>query len=372
MNKRPRQPITAEARRLLEHQSGEADWQRWGPYLSERQWGTVREDYSEGGAAWDSFPHNHARSRAYRWGEDGLAGLSDKKQRLCLALGLWNGKDPILKERLFGLTNGEGNHGEDVKELYYYLDATPTHTYLKFLYKYPQAEYPYARLMNVNRQRGMGAPEFELLDSGVFDQDRYFDVYVEYAKAGPEDILMRISVHNRGDQAATLHLLPQLWFRNTWSWVAMRSVPSFPPPNFAPSACATASSGSTTGMPRVRPSSCSATTTPTCAASPVGSGKHLNLLQVAEELSRRLTRLFLRDGEGRRAVFGDADKHQHDPHFRHYLLFYEYFHGDSGRGVGAAHQTGLVANLIHELHAVPDKARQGRRLASKTGITELG
>lgn len=218
MNKRPRQAITAEAHRLLDQRSGEADWQSWGPYLSERQWGTVREDYSEGGGAWDSFSHDHARSRAYRWGEDGLAGLSDNKQRLCMALGLWNGKDPILKERLFGLTNGEGNHGEDVKELYYYLDATPTHAYLKFLYKYPQAEYPYARLLQENRQRGMGEPEFELLDSGVFDQNRYFDVYVEYAKEGPEDILMRVTVHNRSGRAATLHLLPQLWFRNTWSW----------------------------------------------------------------------------------------------------------------------------------------------------------
>ncbi|MCU7917203.1 MAG: glucosidase [Candidatus Thiodiazotropha sp. (ex Epidulcina cf. delphinae)] len=210
--------MTAEAHRLLDQRSGEADWQSWGPYLSERQWGTVREDYSEGGGAWDSFSHDHARSRAYRWGEDGLAGLSDNKQRLCMALGLWNGKDPILKERLFGLTNGEGNHGEDVKELYYYLDATPTHAYLKFLYKYPQAEYPYARLLQENRQRGMGEPEFELLDSGVFDQNRYFDVYVEYAKEGPEDILMRVTVHNRSGRAATLHLLPQLWFRNTWSW----------------------------------------------------------------------------------------------------------------------------------------------------------
>jgi hypothetical protein len=207
-----------EAGRLLQQKAGEADWQLWGPYLSERQWGTVREDYSEGGAAWDSFPHDHARSRAYRWGEDGLGGLSDDQQRLCLALGLWNGRDPILKERLFGLTNGEGNHGEDVKELYYYLDATPTHSYLKFLYKYPQAEYPYGRLTAENGRRGMGEPEFELLDSGVFDQDRYFDVTVEYAKAGPEDILMRICVHNRANEAAALHVLPQLWCRNTWSW----------------------------------------------------------------------------------------------------------------------------------------------------------
>ncbi|MEF8730710.1 MAG: glucosidase [Candidatus Accumulibacter meliphilus] len=209
---------SGERQRLKQQNEGTAPWRLWGPYLSERQWGTVREDYSEGGDAWDSFPHDHARSRAYRWGEDGLAGLSDDKQQLNLSLALWNGKDPILKERLFGLTNGEGNHGEDVKELYYYLDATPSHSYLKFLYKYPQAEYPYARLREENRQRGMDKPEFELLDSGVFEQDRYFDVFVEYAKADTEDILMRITVHNRGDQAATLHLLPQLWFRNTWSW----------------------------------------------------------------------------------------------------------------------------------------------------------
>ena len=209
---------TAEHRRYRELQSGLTPWQLWGPYLSERQWGTVREDYSADGTAWDYFPHDHARSRAYRWGEDGLAGISDHQQRLCLSLALWNGKDPILKERLFGLTNGEGNHGEDVKELYYYLDATPTHSYLKFLYKYPQAAYPYAHLLEQNRQRGAGQPEFELLDSGVFDDDRYFDVLVEYAKADPRDLLMRITLHNRGPEAASLHVLPQLWFRNTWSW----------------------------------------------------------------------------------------------------------------------------------------------------------
>ncbi|MDT8383244.1 MAG: glucosidase [Gammaproteobacteria bacterium] len=208
----------AERSRQDEQYAGKQPWQLWGPYLSERQWGTVREDYSAHGTAWDYFPHDHARSRAYRWGEDGLAGLSDHQQRLCLSLALWNGKDSILKERLFGLTNGEGNHGEDVKELYYYLDATPTHSYLKYLYKYPQAEFPYSQLVEENCARGMDAPEFELLDSGVFDEDRYFDVQVEYAKAGVRDILMCITVHNRGPQAATLHVLPQLWFRNTWSW----------------------------------------------------------------------------------------------------------------------------------------------------------
>ncbi|WP_414662163.1 MGH1-like glycoside hydrolase domain-containing protein [Horticoccus sp. 23ND18S-11] len=194
------------------------DWRRWGPYLAERQWGTVREDYSVGGKAWEYFPHDHARSRAYRWGEDGIAGFSDHLQRLCLGVALWNGRDPILKERFFGLTNGEGNHGEDVKELYFHTDATPTHSYLKMLYKYPQAAFPYERLRAENARRGRGEPEFELLDTGIFDENRYFDVVCEYAKESPEDVLLRITAHNRGPEAATLHLLPQLWFRNTWSW----------------------------------------------------------------------------------------------------------------------------------------------------------
>src|SRR5262245_22387080 len=187
-----------ERRRLEEDRVGPQSWRKWGPYLSERQWGTVREDYSPHGTAWDDFPHDHARSRAYRWGEDGLAGVSDDEQRLCLALTLWNGRDSILKERLFGLTNGEGNHGEDVKELYWYLDATPTHSYLKMLYKYPQRAFPYAWLVEENRRRGKDQPEFELLDTGAFDDDRYFDVFVEYAKAAPEDLLMQVTVHNRG------------------------------------------------------------------------------------------------------------------------------------------------------------------------------
>src|ERR1051326_3702327 len=208
----------AEKKRLAEDSAGLVKWKFFGPYLSERQWGTVREDYSPGGTAWDYLPHDHARSRAYRWGEDGMAGISDDQCRLCLSLALWNGKDPILKERLFGLTNSEGNHGEDVKELYYYLDATPTHSYLKMLYKYPQREFPYASLVEENRRRGKDQPEFELLDTGIFDDDRYFDVFVEYAKAAPDDTLMLITVHNRGPEAATIHLLPQLWFRNTWSW----------------------------------------------------------------------------------------------------------------------------------------------------------
>ncbi|HEX8914899.1 MAG TPA: hypothetical protein VF796_21280, partial [Humisphaera sp.] len=209
---------TAEHRRLAEARDARRPWRLWGAYLSERQWGTVREDYSPHGSAWEYFPHDHARSRAYRWGEDGLAGVSDDQQRLCLSLALWNGRDPILKERLFGLTGPEGNHGEDVKELYYYLDATPTHSYLRMLYKYPQAEFPYARLVEENRRRGKGEGEFELLDAGALDGGRYFDVFVEYAKAGPEDLLMQVTVFNRGPHDADLHLLPQAWFRNTWSW----------------------------------------------------------------------------------------------------------------------------------------------------------
>ena len=205
-----------EEKRLDEPASN--GWKSWGPYLSERQWGTVREDYSPGGTAWDSLSHDAARSRAYRWGEDGICGMSDDQQTLCFALALWNGRDPILKERLFGLTNSEGNHGEDVKECYYYLDATPTHSYLKALYKYPQREFPYAQLVEENRRRGKEAPEFELIDTGIFDDDRYFDVVTEYAKRSPSDISIRITVHNRGPEAAEVHVLPHLWFRNTWSW----------------------------------------------------------------------------------------------------------------------------------------------------------
>ena len=210
--------MTAEHVRLDEAREQKVPWKKWGPYLSERQWGTVREDYSEGGDAWNYFTHDQARSRAYRWGEDGLAGISDDQQRLCFALALWNGKDPILKERLFGLTNSESNHGEDVKEYYFYLDSTPTHSYMKYLYKYPQAAFPYADLVETSRRRGRHEFEYELLDTGVFDEDRYFDVFVEYAKASPEDILIQITVHNRGPEPAELHVLPTLWFRNQWSW----------------------------------------------------------------------------------------------------------------------------------------------------------
>ena len=222
MTARQKAPITyletKEQKRLNDARESSIPWKKWGPYLSERQWGTVREDYSQDGNAWDYFSHDQARSRAYRWGEDGLAGISDDKQQLCMAVALWNEHDPILKERLFGLTNSEGNHGEDVKEYYFYLDSTPTHSYMKYLYKYPQKEFPYRDLVETNRQRSREDFEYELLDTGIFDADRYFDVFVEYAKADPEDILVRITVHNRGRETAPLHVLPTMWFRNTWSW----------------------------------------------------------------------------------------------------------------------------------------------------------
>ena len=215
---------TAEGRRLRAIERGEA-WRTWGPYLSERQWGTMREDYSPGGTAWESFPHDHARSRAFRWGEDGLAGFADDRLRWCLSLALWNGQDPILKERLFGLTNALGNHGEDVKELYYYLDGTPTHSYMWMLYKYPHSAYPYQDLIDTNARRGLEEREYELIDTGALDGDRYFDVFVEYTKASPEDILMRVTVHNRGPDPAPLHVLPQVFARNDWSWQPGRPKP---------------------------------------------------------------------------------------------------------------------------------------------------
>jgi hypothetical protein len=213
--------MNAEETRLKDARDGKAEWKKWGPYLSERQWGTVREDYSDNGDAWNFFTHDHARSRAYRWGEDGIGGISDDSQRLCFALTLWNGKDPILKERLFGLTNSEGNHGEDVKEYYFYLDSTPTHSYMKFLYKYPQAAFPYSNLVETNRGRSRDQFEYELIDTGVFNDDRYFDVFVEYAKDGPEDVLVRITVYNRGPEPADIQVLPTLWFRNDWAeWIS--------------------------------------------------------------------------------------------------------------------------------------------------------
>jgi hypothetical protein len=209
---------TAEHKRLIEHKKRKRNWKKWGPYLSERSWGTVREDYSEDGNAWDFLPHDHARSKAYRWGEDGIAGISDRYQYLCFSLALWNKKDPILKERMFGLSGSEGNHGEDVKESYFYLDSTPTHSYMKMLYKYPQAEFPYLDLVTENNRRDVFDSEYELVDVGVFEKNHYFDVLAEYAKADPDDILIKITVTNRGPEAADCYLLPTLWFRNTWSW----------------------------------------------------------------------------------------------------------------------------------------------------------
>ena len=211
---------TEEHRRLREDARRERNWKRWGPYLSDRQWGTVREDYSADGEVWANFVHEHARSRAYRWGEDGLLGICDRQCRLCFAPVLWNGRDRILKERLFGLSNGEGNHGEDVKECYYFLESTPTHSYMKALYKYPQAAFPYEELVRENGRRSRLEPEFELVDTGVFDNSAYFDVFVEYAKADDSDLLIRITAHNRGAEAAELHVLPTVWFRNTWDWGA--------------------------------------------------------------------------------------------------------------------------------------------------------
>ena len=219
----------AEQQRIEDDTSRRANWKRWGPYLSERQWATVREDYSAWGDCWDYFPHDHSRSRAYRWGEDGLSGWTDRECRLCFALALWNGKDPILKERLFGLTGPEGNHGEDVKEQYFYLAATPTYSYAKALYKYPQAEFPYTWLVDENRRRGKLDPEFELVDTGIFNENRYFDIFVEYAKNSPDDILIRLTVANRGPEAATLHLLPSIWFRNDWSWGKIEEGSAFKP-----------------------------------------------------------------------------------------------------------------------------------------------
>src|ERR1700757_3602208 len=210
--------MTQEEVRLSESASRKKHWKRWGPYLSERAWGTVREDYSPHGNAWEYLPHEQARSRVYRWNEDGLAGICDRRQLICFSIALWNERDPFLKERAFGLTGNQGNHGEDVKEYYFYLDSTPTHSYMRYLYKYPQAEFPYAQLVEENRRRGKSQPEYELLDTGVFNDDRYFDVFVEYAKADTEDILIKITVANRGPEAANLRLLPTVGFRNTWSW----------------------------------------------------------------------------------------------------------------------------------------------------------
>ena len=362
-----------EAHRLEEFRIAGVPWKKWGPYLSDRQWGTVREDYSQDGNAWDYFTHDQARSRAYRWGEDGLAGLSDDKQLLCFALALWNGRDPILKERLFGLTNSEGNHGEDVKEYYFYLDNTPTHSYMKYLYKYPQSAFPYSDLVQMNRRRTRADYEYELLDTGVFDSDRYFDVFVEYAKNTPEDILIQVSVCNRGPEAATIHILPTLWFRNTWIGIRALSRYHEGHPyvltvggqeyrvNYLPGE---SDSGMFGGNSNWRGPVWMPVNALLIRAllsfylyygdnfqieCPTRSGKLMNLFEVAREIANRLISIFLRDASGRRPVYGGTQKFQTDPLWKDYLLFYEYFHGDNGAGLGASHQTGwtgIVAKLI--------------------------
>jgi hypothetical protein len=248
----------AERRRLAEADSGERPWRGWGPYLSERAWGTVREDYSAHGTAWDYFPHDQARSRTYRWNEDGMAGICDDRQTFCFALALWNGKDPILKERMFGLGGDLGNHGEDVKDYWWYVDSTPTHSWMKWRYHYPQQAFPYDDLVAENCRRGRDEPEYELVDTGIFDEDRYWAVEVDYAKAGPTDMCMRITIKNMGPEPATLHLLPTLWFRNTWAW-------GLPGRDYMPEIRA-----KDNGLPSpatARPGRCSATTTPTATGS---------------------------------------------------------------------------------------------------------
>jgi hypothetical protein len=440
--------MTTEHERLAEASRPDRPWRKWGPYLSERQWGTVREDYSEGGNAWEYFTHDQARSRAYRWGEDGLAGLSDDRQRLCFALALWNGKDPILKERLFGLTNGESNHGEDVKEYYFYLDSTPTHSYMKYLYKYPQAAFPYADLVETSRRRSRQDFEYELLDTGVFDGDHYFDVFVEYAKNSPEDVLIQISVYNRGPEAAGLHVLPTLWFRNLWSWdgspehprlqqvgrpsgvrvvkavdarlgerhlycdgeptgVAGRRLASILDEtklhrvlakmldeneflstygirslsryhaehpyvlqaggqeyrvSYLPAESDTAMFGGNSNwrgpiwMPvnvlivRALLQYYSYYGDLFTVECPTGSGRYLNLYQVAEEIARRLAAIFVKDKDSRPPVYGGTRKFQEDPHWQDLILFYEYFHGDNGAGLGASHQTGWTGVVARGLH----------------------
>ena len=245
-----------EGERLEEADARRQPWRKWGPYVSERQWGTVREDYSADGDAWNYLPHDHARSRAYRWGEDGIGGFCDAKQHLCVAVALWNGKDPILKERMFGLSNREGNHGEDVKELYYYLDAVPTYSYARMLYKYPQAAFPYDLLVQENARRDRQQPEFEIIDTGIFDDDRYFDIDIEYAKAGADDILMRLTISNRGPDEAAIHVLPQVWFRNTWSWVTDGpSLPSSAPGTMSSSSMRRSAPMRSTSTGRTRSSS---------------------------------------------------------------------------------------------------------------------
>ena len=339
--------MTTEHDRLKSAKEQNVPWKKWGPYLSERQWGTVREDYSENGDAWNFFTHDHARSRAYRWGEDGLAGISDDQQHLCFAVALWNGKDSILKERLFGLTNSEGNHGEDVKEYYFYLDSTPTHSYMKYLYKYPQREFPYRDLVETNGRRSREEFEYELLDTGIFDDDRYFDVFVEYAKEGPEDVLVRVTVHNRGPEAARLRVLPTLWFRNTWSWGQDDRKPSLR--QAGPGVIA--ATHHELGEYRLH-----------CDGAPEllfteneSNAERLwgqpNASPYVKDAFHACVIAGQRDAVNPAGVGTKAAAHYvlDDPHWRDLILFYEYFHGDNGAGLGASHQTGwtgLVAPLL--------------------------
>jgi hypothetical protein len=359
---------TAEGRRLIETQGNPFLWRRWGPYVSERSWGTVREDYSPNSAAWDFLPHDLARSKAYRWGEDGLAAICDRYQLLVFSLAFWNGKDLILKERAFGLTPGEGNHGEDVKEYYFYLDSTPTHSYMKYLHKYPQARCPYKWLAEENRKRGGQGFEFELLDTGIFDENRYFDVFVEYAKVSSEDLCICIEAVNRGPEPAPLHILPHLWFRNTWAWsskyhqehpfVFGHSEVRYDPaesnnkikggnsnwrgPIWFPITFLIIDSLRTLGTGygddfRV--------------SLPAGPHGSKNLCDIAGEIANRMIRIFTRDENGQRPVYGGTKMFQEDPYWRDLILFYEFYHGDNGAGLGASHQTGwsaLVAALIED------------------------
>ncbi len=320
---------TTEDNRLEEARQRKKHWKRWGPYLSERQWGTVREDYSPGGTAWEFFPHDHARSRAYRWGEDGIAGISDRHQMMCFALSLWNGKDPILKERLFGLTGNEGNHGEDVKEYYFYLDSTPTHSYMKYLYKYPHKEFPYGALVDENKRRGRNDPEFELLDTGAFAESRYFDVFVEYAKADAEDIFIRITAFNRGPEAADLHLLPTIWFRNTWSW----------------------------GRDLRRPSAMKAAATPGCASVELGHhqyGKRWLLFGGTPQL------LFTENETNRERIFGVANR---SPYVKD--AFHEFIIRGKQDAVNPQQQGTKVAGHYHF------KLGPGEQATLKLRLTEI-
>jgi hypothetical protein len=331
---------TIEHQRLLAHHLRQANWKNWGPYLSERAWGTVREDYSERGDAWEYFPHDHARSRAYRWNEDGLAGISDRFQYLCFAVALWNGRDPILKERLFGLTGPEGNHGEDVKEYYFYLDSTPTHSYMKMLYKYPQAEFPYSKLVVENGRRGVHDLEYELLDTGVFAENRYFDVLVEYAKAAENDILIQISVTNRGPEAADCHLLPTLWYRNTWSW-----------------GYAAGPMGDVPGRPVINQIDGTRGTLAVQADHPAQGRYYLYAEGAAEllftENETNLVRLF--DGENRSPYVKDA--------FHRYLI-----NGETG-AVNSA-QTGTKAAVLYRRRIAPGETRTTRLRLTDTARPE--